>query len=738
MEILPLGIRHHGPGSSRSLVHLLESWQPDALVIELPPEAEALFAELPTAELEPPVAQLFYRTDAPSQAIYLPYTVYSPEWQAVGYAQRQGLPIHGFDLPMSLQLGTAFDQPPAEATAGTDPLRQLAHLAGYDDFEPWWNRLIEENRTPGQAFEAIAACMQALREGQTEPSVHTRTREAWMRTTLRNLDGRYPRVAVVCGAWHLPAIDRSRWAAEHKADKQLIKACTKAKIEGVWVPWSYQRLSLDSGYGAGIRAPMWYEHLWQHPEESENHWLVRAAGLLRTKGYDISTAHVIEALNLARSLAYLRGYAAPGLSDLEQAIEAVWLKGSSTPLGYVRQELITGHVYGHVAGTRLQPPLVLEFFQVLKQLKWTKLHEASRAQQQTITLDLRTPLDVQRSRWLYRWLLLGLHWATRAEDSDKYRRGSFAETWHLKWEADHTFDLIKASLHGSTFAEALPASIRHSLHPETPLAERVQLLGHALRADLPELVDELLTYVEEQSVTEGSIFELIPILPLLVVQVRYESIRVQDRDRLGLLVHYLVNLALARFTGHCLQLDRPGAENAIHQLNTLTFVLRQLRDAAQATRWYRTVLELTRAPFHALLRGKASQLVYTQAPALIPLVEVIGQELSPTQPPEEVCHWLEGYLWDGASTLLTERAVAQLFTTWLTALPQDAFHNLLPMLRRATSRLPAEQKPRLLDYLTQPPGTPDADTATPAYGPLDEHRIALLKPMFERYLTRTR
>jgi hypothetical protein len=718
---------------------VLESWQPDALVIELPPEAEHLFAELSTAELKPPVAQLFYRPDTPSKAVYLPFTEYSPEWQAVVYAQKHGLPIHGFDLPMSLQLGTTFPESTTAPNTSIDPLRQLAQLGGYEDFEPWWNRLIEETRTPGLAFEAIADCMRAARENSTEASTHTRTREAWMRSTLRDLDGRYRKLAVVCGAWHVPALDRPRWAAEQKADKQLIKACTKAKIAGVWVPWSYQRLSMSSGYGAGIQAPMWYEHLWEHPEESENHWLIRAARLLRTKGYDISTAHVLEALNLARSLAYLRGYEATGLSDLEQAIEAVWLKGEHTPLDYIRQELITGQVYGQVSGTRFQPPLVLEFFQVLKQLKWTKLQEASRATKQTVTLDLRTPLDLGRSQWLYRWLLLGLGWATRAEDRDQYRRGSFAETWYLQWDADHTFDLIKASTHGSTFAEAVPACIRHGLDANTTLEERVQLLGYTLRADLPELVDELLSYVEQQSVSEASVFALIPMLPVLIVQVRYESIRVRDRERLGLLVQYLVNLAIARFTSQCLQLDRSGAETGIAQLNTLTFVLRQLRDAALTMQWYRTVLELTRPPFHALLRGKASQLVYTHAPGLLPLVEMVHQELSTTQPPAEVCDWLEGYLWDGATNLLNERGVAQLFTTWLTTLPEDEFLNLLPLLRRASSRLPYELKPRLLEYLTRPPAPASSTSDTPmaTHKPEDEHRIRLLKPMFERYLTRT-
>ncbi len=44
---------------------------------------------------------------------------------------------------------------------------------------------------------------------------------------------------------------------------QLLKGLPKVKVAATWVPWTYGRLSWDSGYGAGIESPGWYDHLWQ-------------------------------------------------------------------------------------------------------------------------------------------------------------------------------------------------------------------------------------------------------------------------------------------------------------------------------------------------------------------------------------------------------------------------------------------------------------------------------------------
>src|SRR5687768_14589668 len=87
-----LGIRHHGPGSARSVRAALEELRPDIVLVEGPPDAEGMLLLLLHEEMEPPVALLIYVPEDPKRAVYYPFAVYSPEWQALTYAGKAGIP----------------------------------------------------------------------------------------------------------------------------------------------------------------------------------------------------------------------------------------------------------------------------------------------------------------------------------------------------------------------------------------------------------------------------------------------------------------------------------------------------------------------------------------------------------------------------------------------------------------------------------------------------------------------
>ena len=98
------GIRHHGPGSARSLEHALARLAPDIVLIEGPPEADALIPLAADAAMRAPVALLVYRPDAPRRAVYYPFAEFSPEWRAMRYAIGRGIPARFIDLPQAYQL----------------------------------------------------------------------------------------------------------------------------------------------------------------------------------------------------------------------------------------------------------------------------------------------------------------------------------------------------------------------------------------------------------------------------------------------------------------------------------------------------------------------------------------------------------------------------------------------------------------------------------------------------------
>ncbi|WP_019499296.1 DUF5682 family protein [Pseudanabaena sp. PCC 6802] len=307
MGIHVFGIRHHGPGSARSLVYALEQLQPDAILVEGPPEAQPILPLLTHADMKPPVALLIYAPEQLQQAVYYPFAIFSPEWQALHYGLTRNIPVRFIDLPQIHRLAIANSQLPTsnsldpadlpnpstlesppdnpERAIAQDPLKYLAEAAGFNDGERWWEYMVEHRRDSTDLFAGILEAMTALRqELDLDPGKELkqeldrenreisqalelpdrsieRQREAYMRQCIRaaQAEGK-ERIAVVCGAWHAPSLAQMPPA---KTDAALLKGLPKIKVEVTWVPWTYGRLCFTSGYGAGIDSPGWYHHLWE-------------------------------------------------------------------------------------------------------------------------------------------------------------------------------------------------------------------------------------------------------------------------------------------------------------------------------------------------------------------------------------------------------------------------------------------------------------------------------------------
>jgi hypothetical protein len=292
------GIRHHGPGSCKRLMTALERLQPQKVLIEGPADCAELLPLLASKEMRPPVALLAYAAERPECAIYYPFADYSPEYQASGWALLAGCELHYIDLPVNIQLAQMLAQQaseeadteaeteeqeanssdqqlsqtsnPAQDELVRDPIGGLAKAAGYEDGESWWNDLIEQNQDDDELiFTAVESAMEALRGVTGERTDDRRqqrdlVREAQMRLEInkqaRGCDGP---VAVVCGAWHVPALKQKITAKEDRAQLKTLPAkLAKSKVKRTWVPWTSPRFAERSGYGAGVRAPMWYQHLW--------------------------------------------------------------------------------------------------------------------------------------------------------------------------------------------------------------------------------------------------------------------------------------------------------------------------------------------------------------------------------------------------------------------------------------------------------------------------------------------
>jgi hypothetical protein len=545
------GVRHHGPGCARSLVKALEELQPDCLLIEGPPEADDLLALAGAEGMEPPVALLLYAPEAPKYAVFYPFAEFSPEWQAIRYALRQGVPVQWMDLPQTHALALVKESETVQTTPTLtfpqqeggdstpfplaeegdepdlrhDPLGWLGQAAGYGGGEEWWEHTVEQRQDGAELFAAIAEALTAVR-AETPPlsdafeARREMLREASMRKVIRaaQKQGR-ERIAVVCGAWHVPALAELPSAS---ADNELLKGLPKIKVEATWIPWTYDRLAAASGYRAGVDSPAWYEHLWRRGGRADPvAWFARVARLLREAELDCSSAHVIECVRLSEALAAVRDRPAPGLAEMMEAAQTVLTTGEEAPLRLIRRDLIIGRRFGAVAEGAPTVPLQRD----LEQRRKTLRLKVS-ATRETLDLDLRKDHDLARSQLLHRLRLLRVPWGQVTEAHGG--KGTFHEIWALQWQPEFVLAVIEAAPYGNTVAEAASALAQRTATESHDLPALTELVSQLLLADLPAALTTAMRELENRAALTGDIPQLMTAIPPLAQVSRYSDVRKTD------------------------------------------------------------------------------------------------------------------------------------------------------------------------------------------------------------------
>jgi hypothetical protein len=705
------GIRHHGPGSARRLLEALGELRPSIVLIEGPSDASDLLPMLADAAMAPPVALLTYAADDPARAIFWPFATYSPEYQAACWATRNGAAARFIDLPASWRLvPSASPAARAEETdAATtpplgseeppnmlarDPIGVLAAAGGYEDGESWWRDVIEENPEPGPVFAAIADAMTVLREAAQPVAGLEAAREAHMRLEIakaaKEADGA---VAIVCGAWHVPALQQNVSAA---ADRALLKGAPKQKITATWAPWTSPRLAFASGYGAGAAAPGWCAHLWDRPRaEIATSWLARIAAALREEGHLVSTASLIEAERLAVSLAAMRDRPAPGFEELREAAIACLCFGEALVWETVSRRLLIGTEVGRIPDNVPLAPLLEDL-----QREQKRVRLKPEALERELAVDLRSESGLDRSTLLHRLALLGAPWG-KLTDAGR-SRGTFRERWVLRWEPEFAVQLVENLVHGPTIAQAAAGRLRAEFSQASELKKLADLVLAALTARLPDAVESGIALIEKRAAQTSDCAELLRALPPLANMVRYGQARETDATQLEtLLTRVLVQGALA------LPYAARGLDNSA--ANAMRDVVRGANDAVtlaeiggeQREAWRDSLRAIMRdAQATPLLAGAAAGLLY-EAEALSPeqAAILLGRAFSPGRAAADAAGFFEGFFEGGGERLIHDRGLRDAVDKWMANLDGDLFVEYLPLFRRAFSNLDRMQRKRLLDAL---------------------------------------
>lgn len=734
------GIRHHGPGCARSLQRALQSLQPDCILVEGPPEGDALLPFVLHADMRPPVALLVHSPQDTEAAVFYPFAEFSPEWQALRFGVQTGVPTRFMDLPQAMRLAQKTSDDVADVNVGTpqprphDPLDALAHAAGHADGESWWNHLVEERGDGENLFVAIAEAMHALRQewpadarGAAEQLLEEQ-REAHMCQMVREaVKAGYQRIAVVCGAWHVPALQEPHTA---KADAACLKGLPKIKVDATWVPWTYQHLTRTSGYGAGVQAPGWYDYLWRShsPETRASGWLTRVARLLRAHDLDCSSAHVIEAARLADTLAAMRGRGVPGLEELNEAVQSAICMGETTPMRLIHDALTVADILGQVPSEVPAVPLQRDIEHAQKTLRLKP-----EALQRTLELDLRQENDRARSHLLHRLRLLDLPWGEPARNN-RANRGTFRETWQLQWQPEFAVRIIEASRFGATVEQAACACVAGQCSSADSLEALANLVEPVLWAELAAAVPLVSAALQARAASTGDALQLISAIPALAQVFRYGSVRQTDGALLaqvldGLITRGAIGLPLA-----CQGLDESAAEGVRTPILAAHEAIALRDDAEQTAIWQGALQQIALGgAAHALLRGlccrlllDASQLERDQAAIQL------SRQLSAGAPPLDAAQWLDGFLNRNALVLLHDVAVWQLVDHWLAGLSEEHFLQVVALVRRSFANFSSSERRSLGERAAR--GAPQTQLGAAPALDWDAERAALPVPVLRMLL----
>ena len=712
-DVHVLGIRHHGPGSAHSVAEALATLRPDLVLVEGAPELDQVLPLLADPEMTPPVAGLIYVADQPRLASFYPLASFSPEWVAIRWALSTGTEVRAIDLPaahsFALHLTTAPAEPSTpEDDGGTsvedpgpvvdlhqpyrpDAIGMLAEAAGYSDAERWWEDAIEHrNAGPVDRFAAITDAIAEIRAADNRTSDHpdvkeNNLREAAMRRLLRAaIKEGHGSIAVVCGAYHAPALVPAGFPPV-SADNKLLAGLPKAKVSVTWVPWTSDRLSLRSGYGAGVTAPGWYQHLFAHWTGKDSTgdvattWLVRVARTLRRENLDASTASVVEATRMASALAAVRGRPSPGLTELDDAAQAVLCDGSPLPLALVHRELTIGLELGNVPESAPTVPLAADLAATQRRLRLKPS-----AMEEVLTIDLRKPNQLARSVLLHRLALLGVDWGVPSETGRT--TGTFKEAWTIRWEPELSVSVVEASRYGTTVASAAATYVSERAQAATDLADLSDLLANCLLADLPDGISAVVSVLAERAALQQDVPPLLETIAPLARTCRYGNVREVDVTEVRKILDTTVVRACVGLPVACAGLDDEAAA-----------LMRRAIDAAQhglsllpelpLDDWHRALAAVSGSDrIHGAVAGRATRLLLDAG--LVDRDQVaarLSRRLSIATPAPEAAAWLDGLLSGDAVLLIHDRRLLQIVDEWVAGVQDEVFDDVLPLLRRTFS-----------------------------------------------------
>ena len=760
-------VRHHSPRSSAALRAYLDQVRPAVVLIEGPSDATHLLSALVDPGTVPPVAILGYRTDGTPASSLWPFAAYSPEYVAAKWAIEHGAAVELIDVPIGAALAPmegepvghddlddpgddeegaarAEDEgeaPPDEEEAGRriSVYQACAEARGFRSFEEFWEASFEAPAYDPASFREALLAYADLVRADGERLVH-RACDAYMaRRILERMgpDLGPDRIAVVVGAAHAAAFAAGDvdFALEARLPAPVPCAATL-------IPYSFPRLAEQLGYGAGNRAPQYYQRAHDAGcdfRRATLEVLVEFTEHLRLRGFMASLADTIEAYRLAVTLADFRGKAEPGLDEVREATIATMCRGDATHVDGFLWPSVIGRNVGRVADRIGKNSLQEEFWREVRSRRLPATDAP-----ESFTLKLTSEVEVEGSVFLHRLRVAGVPYATylgtqrgaggkkkgAAEADAQAFLAQVSEAWEAQWTPATDVALVEKIVLGDTLEDVATRALEERLGAATGAGEAADVLLQAVVTSCPRTMSSALRACDRLAADDDDL----PSLARAAGSVAYLAAFGSSRSRSSLGDEVLVPLSQKTFDRAVLRV--PGACTGNDEgVAAAKGALRTLHDLALSKPFLdrRAWLDAARAlmdswAVNPSCSGLACGLLYlAQILGEDDIATVVGLRLGGASEPVRAASFLEGFLEVNALVLVKSRPVVEALDAFLVGIEPSRFKDTLPVLRRAFARVGATERRYLLENVVAARNI--GDRARAAQAVLLEHDREKLKEM---------
>lgn len=752
------GVRHLSPAAAYQLRRALDEARPELVLVEGPSDLNGQMKWLCHPDTRFPAAIMAYTREAPVRTILWPFAVYSPELQAILWAHEHGVECRFMDLPSSVFLAVKpWFEPAGEereedgdgedgAAGGELPTtesvyRRLETLTG-EDHDTFWERHFEQL---AEAADFRAACNtfgRQLRAASVESRrgmAETVVREAYMKRVIAQAVGSGispEKIFCVCGSFHVAGLEENQPMTDQEET-----ALPRADACATLMPYSYYRLSSRSGYGAGNKAPAYFELLWDAlngggVKDAAYLYLTRLAAAHRKAGNLTSSAEVIEAVRLADTLAAMRGSKYPTLADLRDASVTTMGHGSFSELALAAADTEIGKKVGFLPEGVARTSVQEDFYRQLKELRLEKFRTA---ELQRLDLDLREKLnvkseaaalgDLRRSFFLHRLRVLGVHFARLLPS--RQDGANWGEYWELRWTPEAEIEIVESSLMGDTVEGAAAFALKERADNSGSIAEAAAIFQDAFLCGMPAAAAHALSVLQGLSVDSAAISEVAETASRLSLVVRYGDLRRFDPAPVVPLIKQLYLRACLTLEGACVcdAKAAPAVTQAMDLLNSL-----QLNhDFLEEGRWLDLLADISdRDDLNTRCSGFAMAILLERGKADEELLSrEVSRRLSPGVPADLGAGWFEGLAGKNRYALIARLSLWRQLDDYLSGLDDGAFRRALVFLRRAFADFSPSEKNDIAENLGEIWGVNAQQAAEVLMNDITESEQAVLDSLGE-------